>query len=190
MAELEKYITNYFGITEQNALKGISSLFKYTKINKGTFLQKQGNHCNTMGFVLSGYQRFFALMDGKEVTQWIAHQGEFTVDLTGFITGSPSRWSIQALTDSELYIIQKSDYDRLDQLVPRWFEFEKLFMVRCFTTMEDRIFSHLSMTAEERYHFFFKHNKELFNRVPLQYIASMLGMSAETFSRIRKKQLG
>jgi len=45
------------------------------------------------------------------------------------------------------------------------------------------------MSAEERYHLFFANNKELFNQVPLQYIASMLGMTPETFSRIRKKQL-
>ncbi|HEY5823130.1 MAG TPA: cyclic nucleotide-binding protein, partial [Cyclobacteriaceae bacterium] len=66
---------------------------------------------------------------------------------------------------------------------------EKLFMVRCFSIMEDRIFGHLSMSAEERYQFFFNQNKELFNQVPLQYLASMLGMTPETFSRIRKKQL-
>jgi CRP-like cAMP-binding protein len=66
---------------------------------------------------------------------------------------------------------------------------EKLFIAKCFAILEDRIFSHLSMTAEERYHFFFGNNKVLFNQVPLQYIASMLGMTPETFSRIRKRQL-
>jgi len=55
--------------------------------------------------------------------------------------------------------------------------------------MEDRIFTHLSMSAAERYAFFFEQHKELFNQVPLQYIASILGMTPETFSRIRKKQL-
>jgi CRP-like cAMP-binding protein len=53
---------------------------------------------------------------------------------------------------------------------------------------EDRVFSHLSMTAEERYDLYFEQHKELFNQVPLQYIASVLGMTAETFSRIRKRQ--
>jgi len=75
MTELEKYITNYFGVSEKNALEGISSLFQYTAVKKGEFLQEQGKHCNTLGFVLSGYQRFYALVDGKEVTQWISHQG-------------------------------------------------------------------------------------------------------------------
>lgn len=62
-------------------------------------------------------------------------------------------------------------------------------MAKCFTMMEDRIFAHLSMTAEERYQLFFEQNKELFQQVPLQYIASMLGMTPETFSRVRKKLL-
>jgi CRP-like cAMP-binding protein len=52
--------------------------------------------------------------------------------------------------------------------------------------LEDRVFGHLSLSAEERYLQFFNQNKELFNQVPLQYIASMLGMTPETFSRIRK----
>ena len=96
---------------------------------------------------------------------------------------------IQALADTELYSITKEDYKLIGDLVPRWHELEKLFIVRCFIILEERIFSHLSMTAEERYHFFYQHNRELFNQVPLQYIASMLGMTPETFSRIRKKPL-
>nr|WP_305051405.1 hypothetical protein [Elizabethkingia bruuniana] len=93
------------------------------------------------------------------------------------------------MTDVEIYTIRKNEYEKIKTIIPRWPELERLFIVRCFTTLEDRIFSHLSMTAEERYHFFFENNKELFNQVPLQYIASMLGMRPETFSRIRKKQL-
>jgi len=59
---------------------------------------------------------------------------------------------------------------------PKWMEIEKRFIVKCFTMLEDRVFSHISMTAEERYDLFFKYNRELFNQVPLQYIASVLGM--------------
>jgi CRP-like cAMP-binding protein len=87
-------------------------------------------------------------------------------------------------------MITVEDYKKIEKLVPTWNVLEKLFIVRCFAMLEDRIFSHLSMSAEERYTFFFENNRELFNQVPLQYIASMLGMTPETFSRIRKKQLG
>ena len=65
-------------------------------------------------------------------------------------------------------------------------EIEKRFIIKCFAMTEDRVFSHLSMTAEERYDLYFEQHKELFNQVPLQYIASVLGMTAETFSRIKK----
>jgi len=102
---------------------------------------------------------------------------------------NPARWTIQALVDTDIFTISRKDYNRIGTLIPKWHHLEKLFIVKCFSMMEDRIFSHLSMTAEERYNFFFENNRELFNQVPLQYIASMLGMTPETFSRIRKKQL-
>ena len=130
----------------------------------------------------------FIPTDGKEITQWISTQGYFVADLASLIFESPSRFTIQALADCVLYTINREDYKKIGNLVPKWYELEKLFMAKCFIILEDRIFSHLSMTAEERYDFFFENNRELFNQVPLQYIASMLGMTAETFSRIRKKQ--
>jgi hypothetical protein len=74
-------------------------------------------------------------------------------------------------------------------LIPRWQELEKLFMAKCFGMLEDRIVHQLSYSAKERYQHFFENNKTLFNQVPLQYLASMLGMAPETLSRFRKKSL-
>lgn len=133
--------------------------------------------------------RVFVETEKKEVTQWISTDGYFITDLSAFIFDTPARWNIQALTDSEIFTISKKDYLQLERMLPKWSQLEKLFIIKCATFMEDRIFSHLSMTAEERYDFFFEHNSEIFNHVPLQYIASMLGMTPETFSRIRKKQM-
>jgi CRP-like cAMP-binding protein len=189
MTELEKYITSYFGHVETDELETIGSLFKLSTIKKGDYFLKSGKPANQLSFVQSGLFRIFAATADKEVTQWISTKGYFVTDLSGFIFEKPARWNIQALTDAVLFTISRADYTRIAELVPRWQEFEKLFITRCFTTLEDRIFTHLSMTAEERYSFFFENNKELFNQVPLQYIASMLGMTPETFSRIRKKQI-
>ncbi|MDV3751557.1 Crp/Fnr family transcriptional regulator [Elizabethkingia anophelis] len=158
-------------------------------MKKGDYFLNTNKECDRLSFVQSGFLRIFFETEDKEVTQWISTKGYFITDLSGFIFGQPARWTIQALTDAEIYTIRKSEYEKIKTIIPRWLELERLFIVRCFTTLEDRIFSHLSMTAEERYHFFFENNKELFNQVPLQYIASMLGMRPETFSRIRKKQL-
>ena len=189
MTELEQYIKSYFGVVAIDDLKTIVSLFKTTKIKRGEFLLKSGKYCNKLSFVQSGLLRMFVSIEDKEVTQWISTKGYFSTDLSSFIFETPSRWTIQALVDTEIYSITKEDYKKIGNLVPMWSELEKLFLVRCFTILEDRIFSHLSMTAEERYKLFFEYNKELFNQIPLQYIASMLGMTPETFSRVRKKQL-
>jgi CRP/FNR family transcriptional regulator, anaerobic regulatory protein len=189
MTELEQYIQSYFGIVEKEDLQKIVSLFTSTPIKKGTFVLKTGKQCDKLSFVQSGLLRIFANTEEKEVTQWISTKGYFSTDLSSFIFETPARWNIQALVDTELYSISKADYKTIRTFVPKWNELENLFLVCCFTILEDRIFSHLSMSAEERYHSFFENNQALFNQVPLQFIASMLGMTPETFSRIRKKQL-
>lgn len=189
MSELEHYIKSYFGVMDADDLQTIVSLFKSSTIKKGDFLLEAGKRCDTLSFVQSGLLRMYALKDGKEITQWISTKGYFSTDLSSFVFEAPSRLSIQALVDTEVYSITKADYRKIGDMVPSWHELEKLFLVRCFIILEERIFSHLSMTAEERYAYFFQNNRELFNQVPLQYIASMLGMTPETFSRIRKKQL-
>ncbi|MEE9430709.1 MAG: Crp/Fnr family transcriptional regulator [Melioribacteraceae bacterium] len=187
--ELEQYINSYFGVVKSDELKKISSLFKLATIKKGEYFLEHGKRSDKLSFIQSGLLRIFTTTAEKEVTQWISSKGYFVTDLSSFVFGNPARWTIQALTDTELYTISREDYIRIGTLIPKWHHLEKLFIVRCFTIMEDRIFSHLSMTAEERYKFFFENNRELFNQVPLQYIASMLGMTPETSSRIRKKTI-
>jgi CRP/FNR family transcriptional regulator, anaerobic regulatory protein len=187
LTELETYTKSYFGVIEPEDLHNISVLFKPTIVPKGDYLLKTGKRCQQLSFVQQGLLRMYTHTGDKEVTQFIATQGYFSTDLASFIFENLARWTIQALVDTEIYAITKDDYKTIATLVPKWGQLEKLFLVRCFTILEDRIFSHLSMTAEERYKVFFKDNAALFNQVPLQYLASMLGMTPETFSRIRKK---
>lgn len=189
MTELEKYIQTYFGVNQDDLIK-ISSFFKPMTLKKSDYFLKTAGHSNRLGFVQSGIIREFVLIDDREVTKWISTKGYFVVDLSSFIFQQPARWDIQALTACELYIIDSKDYQKIGNVIPRWTELEKLFIAKCFTVLEDRILQHLSMTAEERYNQLFNFNKELFNQVPLQYLASMLGMTPETLSRLRKKAAG
>jgi CRP-like cAMP-binding protein len=185
-SELEQYIHSYFGV-EGEEMSMIASLFTPAILRRGEFYISSGTPCDKLCFIQSGFLRLYATLGDKEITQWIGSKGSFLGDMASLLFNTPSRWNIQALTDTEIHTIQKEDYNRIIEKVPRWHEIEKYFMINCFTMMEGRIFAHLSMSAEERYAYFYAQNRELFNQVPLQYIASMLGMTPETFSRIRRK---
>lgn len=186
MQELEKSLAQYFGIREEISAK-LSSLFHLETLSRNEFHTKTGSHHCKLSFVRSGFLRIYKQTDTKEVTQWISGPGEFTTDLSAIMFEKPARWNIQAITDCELLSLSLSDYQHIQEIVSEWTEIEKLFLGKCFITIEDRVFSFLSMSAEERYLAFYEFNPELFHQVPQQYLASMLGMTPETFSRIRAK---
>jgi len=184
----ENYIQSFLGVPS-DAVRDIASFFKPEHLKKGDFFLKEKQYAQKMGFVQSGMIREYLPDDkGREVTKWISVEGHFVLDIGSFLFHQPARWNLQALSDCELLVIGKSDYAEIGKWVPKWPELEKLFIVRCFTILEQRIVAHLSLSSEERYNLFFEQNSALLNQVPLQYLASMLGMTPETFSRIRKKQ--
>jgi len=188
MTELENYIHTFFGV-KQNDVSKIVTFFKPVQLKKGDFFLKTGMSANKLAFVQSGMLREFVEIEGKEITKWITSRGYFVVDLGSFVFCRSARWNIQALIDCELYLIDFIDYQKIGQAIPKWLELEKMFITKCFSILEERVLQHLSMSAEDRYRQLFQSNKELFNTVPLQYLASMLGMTPETLSRLRKKSM-
>lgn len=166
----------------------VVSLFRETELQKDDYFVKIDQFCTRLSFLHEGFVRVFARAGDKEVTQWISTPGYFVTDLASFVFGQRARWNIQALTDCKLYTIEREDYAQLKHNVPDWLELERRFLSTCFITLENRVFQHLSLTAEERYDKLLEFNRELFHQVPLHYLASMLGMSPETFSRIRQKK--
>lgn len=190
MKEIENYIESYFGLSNKD-LSPVSDLFRNTSIKKNEFYLQEGKTASSLSFVRSGFLRIFALDEkgDKEVTQWISTAGTFVTDLAGLIFDAPSRFNIQALSDCELYTISKENYNKIVTLVPAWPALEKLFIAKCFITLENRMFGQLSKNAEQKVIELMELNPSLFNQVPLQYIASMLGMTPETLSRIRAKRI-
>jgi CRP-like cAMP-binding protein len=187
MSELKKHIIQTFEFNESE-FEQIKDFFKPKVILEGDYFLKEGQYVRQMGFVEMGILREFLYVKDKEVTKWFSTSGYFAVDLSGFLFDQKSKVSYQAITDVELLTISKEDYNKISTRVPRWDKLEKMFFAKCFRVLENRVVSHLALNAEERYTQMFALNPTLFNEVPLNQIASMLGMTAETLSRIRKKQ--
>jgi CRP-like cAMP-binding protein len=186
MTELQQYLRTYIGVTEED-LQTLTSYFHLTTLEKGDHFVKAGRICDKMSFQISGLMRSFAAYEDKEITQWICYKGTFVTDLFGILYDEPSRYTVQALTRCECYTIDKKDYLNLAQIIPKWPAMERLLIMHCFRFMETRIFALLSMSAEERYRHLQEQNPDLFYSVPLKYLASMMGMTPESLSRIRNK---
>jgi CRP-like cAMP-binding protein len=189
MSEIEQYIGNHLGLSKEDA-SSLSKSFKLENLAKNDYYLKEDKVCRKLSFIKSGSLRIFNFTEqGKEITQWISTHGEFITELSSLMFNQASRWNIQALVDCELYTISQEDYLNIGNTIPAWKDLEKLFMAKCFITLENRVYTFLSMSAEERFMHLFEYKKELFNEIPLQYLASMLGMSPETLSRIRNKMI-
>jgi CRP/FNR family transcriptional regulator, anaerobic regulatory protein len=176
MNELANYIKSYFAVASDDLLE-IATRFKPVELKKGNFFLRQEGVCDRLAFIQSGLMRVYRCVGDREVTQWVSTKGYFITDLASFIFETPARWNIQALTDCELFSIDQTAYRALGKIIPDWTELDK------------RIFNHLYMSAEERYNDLFSKQPEIFNQVSLQYLASMLGMTPETLSRLRAKPL-
>lgn len=154
-------------------------------LGKDDYLVKAGGNCRHLAFVKSGILRVYNLHEAKEITQWLSSKDSLITELSSFLFNQVSRWNIQAITAVELYAISKTDYDKLKVLIPRWPQIENTLLAKCFAVLESRVYAHLSMNSLERYEHFAQIYPDLIHEVPLQYLASMLGMSPETLSRIR-----
>ncbi|NBG65754.1 Crp/Fnr family transcriptional regulator [Acidiluteibacter ferrifornacis] len=181
-------LQNNWGLSNSQ-IKSVLHLFTFQKLKKGEYHTRKGDHHPRLSLIMEGYLRVFASTSTKEVTQWIASPDELITDLSAFIFHQSARWNIQCITEVEMYSLSQQNYLQLSKIIENWSTVERQFISSCFLHLEDRVFSFIASSAEERYLELFKNQKILFQQVPLNFIASMLGMSAETMSRIRSRKL-
>lgn len=158
-------------------------------IKKGDFYLQQGKVSNYLAFMVSGAMRVYHTANDKEYTSYFNFGGRnpFVSSYSSFITRTPSQENIHALDDSELIQIH---YDNLQKLYTGSPQFEKLGRLIAeynYTLAVERIYSLQHNTAPQRYLQLLEMYPNLVNAVPHHYIASYLGITPESLSRIRKE---
>lgn len=188
MEQLRNCITNQINI-DKESLESIESSFEVKTFKKGAYFLKSGNICREMAFIQSGYLRMYDIADGKEITFWVGSSGKFITSLSSFIFETENFWNIQAVTDCEILTISREKHFELCKHRPKWLEFDNLLLAHSFALLEKNMFSQLHTTAQQRFEQLLNNEPALFNHVPLQHIASMLGITPESLSRLRKNHV-
>jgi CRP-like cAMP-binding protein len=170
-------------------IERVISFYEVQGVLKDEFLVAKGKHCQHLCIIEKGYLRFYSDTEKKTITHWIFGQHQLITDVASFFFQEPTKWNIQALTDTTIYTLTYRNYQKLREEVPEWDHYERLFIIKLLSALENRVYSLLSMSAEERYQYLFRSDANMFNELPLQYLASMLGMTPETLSRIRAKSI-
>jgi CRP-like cAMP-binding protein len=158
-----------------------------SKVSKRELLLKEGEICHHIYFIRKGIVRGFIREGAKDITTWITAENELVSSISTWDIPRPVMENIQVLEDAELYVMKLT---ALKDLFIRYPEFNivvRKLLQKYYADAENRAFIARLTKAENKYRYFLKAHPTLTNRVPLKYIASYLGMTLETLSRIRKK---
>ncbi|KAF3888092.1 MULTISPECIES: Crp/Fnr family transcriptional regulator [Nostocales] len=157
------------------------------ELPKDSILLEQGHICNHLHFLVEGAVRYYYHQDDKEITSGFRFEGDFINSFYSFISRKPSKESIILMLDCKLVTIS---YDSLQYLYNKdsvWNRLGRLSIESYYIQLEEHFFSLQSQTASERYAHLLQQYPDILNRVKLGHLASYLGVTQETLSRIRAK---
>ena len=165
-----------------------TTFFIPKKVRKRQFLLQEGDDCKWLIFVSKGCLRCYSV-DGKgeEHIVRFAVEGWWISDIQSFVTGKPATNYIDAIEDSELLMIEKTSYDKLCTVIPKLEHYFRILLENSNSAALMRISDLISASAEDRYLNFINTYPQIVQRVPQNQIASYLGITPQSLSRIRKE---
>jgi len=182
---LEKFITKYVNLSEAE-LEDITNKFKSKLVKKNDYLLRQGDTCKDLVFVQKGCLRLYYLKDDIEVSVWFAFEQSSAIEIYSFISENPSGYFLQAIEDSEVLCLSKSALNKLYQNQPKMQEMMRNFWEDVILNLINRFTALQKDSAEKRY-------LDLLNKpsyletIPQKYLASFIGVTPTSLSRIRKR---
>ncbi len=165
----------------------LASILHRSELPKGHLLLRQGAICNYVHFIEKGLTRTFYIKDGKDVTDWFSPENTFACSVLSFINRQPDRRGIELLEDSIIWSLSYTDLEKCCSQYHDIEHFGRLLAYTGITQLQKRFDDLHFATALERYQTLINTNPGIINRAPLGTIASYLGVTQETLSRIRSQ---
>jgi len=164
------------------------SILHHKKVRKRQYLLHEGEVCRYEFFVNKGCLRSYYTDDkGLEHVAQFAIEDWWIGDMYSFLTATPARLNIDAIEDSEIVYFDKPSIEKVYAQVPKMEKFARMQLQNAFVANQRRIIESMSLDAEQRYCNFIERYAQMEQRLPLKQIASYLGITPESLSRIRSK---
>ncbi len=182
-----KYLEDKIDLTDQH-YELIESVSFFKKLRKRQYLLQAGDVCRFNAFVCRGFLRYYYMDEkGQEHIMQFAPENYWTSDRESMDSGLPSKYNIDAIEDSEILLLKKEDFEMIRKTIPAFNDFVNETLKKNIVVLQERIHVSISLSAEEKYNNFILKYPSISNRVPQHMVASYLGVSAETLSRVRSQ---
>ncbi|TSJ44932.1 Crp/Fnr family transcriptional regulator [Fluviicola chungangensis] len=183
-----RQLIQMFSTFEENELDRIENCFKTRIFKKNTVLLASDEVCKTFYFINRGCLRtYFITKEGHEKTRYIMMEPSIGTALTSFISQRPSFEFIDALEESEVLAISRTDFYRLADEIPAWKNFYLKIMEMAYSFQNRKIESLVTLSAKERYEQLIRENPKVVQRVSNKILASYLDIKQETLSRLKSR---
>lgn len=184
---IKNFEAHYLPLTDECK----TELLQVSKIltgDKNEKLVKEGQFADRAYFIISGAARAFYLKDGKEITDWFAFENDFICSIHSFFLNSPSLYSIELMDAGLLLEISREKVQLLSSKYREFDRLEKQIITKTMIQLQQRVVSIQFETAKQKYDTLLKTYPHITQRVALTHIASYLGITLETLSRIRSNK--
>lgn len=184
---IKNYFSNHSVILNKEQNRVIDNELQQRTVSKDEVLLRQGENCKYTFFVAKGLLRAFTInQNGKEHILQFAPENWFISDRSSILFGDKSKQFIEAVEDSEVILLESETFEKLGELSPEFQKFNMFLLHNHIRHLQNRINQLLSATAEERYMDFIRMYPDILLRVPQWMVASYLGITPESLSRVRK----
>jgi CRP-like cAMP-binding protein len=186
---LFNHFNKYVSLSEEE-FEECKLLFKYKKYRKHQYILQEGEVSRNETFILKGCTRTYEVdNNGQEHIIQFGLETWWVGDLHSFLTNTPTRYNIDCLEDTEVLHIPRIEMEKMYDRVPKLERFFRILIQKAYIASTERIYSNLSKSAFERYQEFIHKYPHIEQRVPNHQIASFLGITPQSLSRIRSQSI-
>ncbi len=184
-SDLKQFVSQFANLSQEE-WEAVKPFIKIRNLKKNEYFVREGEIARYISFTQNGYLRVLYNHDGNEITRDISPLHTFVTALPSYVSQTPSFEIIQAITDCELLVIYRDHLESLYDKYNNWQRVGRRVIEEMFVQTQSRIYAFITQPAEVRYKEMMKQFPDIFQHVPLQYIASYLGITSQSLSRLRR----